>query len=369
MKNNLHRERYRIGISSGKLFAIAAGVFACAIGVGTASTYAWYSISEQFRIVGFEMQIHHDETLFKLGKMEENGEISYQEDKPYSLKDLGVINPTVGNVSNMCVDEYPADYDENFKPFFSSGYIPHGEKTTATDRATDPAVDPEKASYVQFELYAYCEYDAFLYISPDTKATANEQANNETAQREGLDARELDNVVNAARISFYTAYGYTIMELGEHEDVAYSGLLDLDSDGYYDCDKDRKEIVYGIYDGAPTHESSAISVDEDAYETHDTFRAAHMAGARKWDPSKEYGPKEEVAYPVSHYVYDSESEDFPYNKPEPIGVVKAKTPTRIVCSVFLEGWDHDMTNSLIQASFGLSLGFVAEFNPEAAQYL
>ena len=366
MKNTSHRERYRIGLSSGKLFAIAAVVFTSAIAVGTASTYAWYSISEQFRIVGFEMQIHHDETLFKLGKMEENGEISYQEDKPYSLKDLGVKNPTVGNVSNMCVGDYPTTYDPDFKPFFSSGYVPGGA-TRATERASDPNADPDKATYVQFELYAYCEYDAFLYLTPDTKAVANEQANSETAQRKGLDARELDNVVNAARISFYTSYGYTIVELGEHEDVTYSGLLDVSGNGYYDTDNDSKEIVYGIYDGSPSYEATPLPSDQDDYEKHDTFRAAHMAGARKWDSSKEYGAIKENAHPVSYYALDSEGEAYP--KPTPIGVAKAKTPTRIVCSVFIEGWDHDMTNSLIEASFGLSLGFVAEFNPDAKQYL
>lgn len=367
MQQKDYQKRYRSGLTSGKLFAIAGGVFACAIGVSVTSTYALYSISEQFRIVGFEMQISHEEELFKLGKKEDSGEISYQGDTPYFLKDLGVVNPVVGNVSNMSVDSYPSTYSETFKPTFSSGYG-RDNTTRMTPIAVDPAVDPEHAEYVQFELYAYCEYDAFLFLTPETGAVANTDANRETAVRKGIDVRVLDNVVNAARISFYTPMGYTIAELGEHEDVTYSGLLDLRGSGYFDTDEEGKEIVYGSYTGTPSYESNPLAEDEDPYEEHDIFHAAHKKGARKWNPDASYGAKKEVAYPVSHYAMDIDNPDMVIHRPSPIGVAKAKTPTRIVVSVFLEGWDHDMTSSLIEASFGLNLGFVAEFNPAAGDY-
>lgn len=366
MQKKDYQKLYRSGLSSAKLFVVAGAVFASAIAVSATSTYAWYSISEQFRIVGFEMQISHDEELFKLGKKENNGEITYRSDEPYSLKDLGIVNPVVGNVSNMSVDTYPADYSETFKPTFSTGYR-IGGTTRMTENAVDPNADPAKAEYVQFELYAYCEQDAFLYLSADTGAVANTEANSETAQRKGVDAAELDNVVNAARISFYSQLGYKIAELGEHEEVTYSGLLDLRGQGYFDSENGR-EIVYGNYDGEPAYEPSPLADDEDPYQRHDIFHAAHKKGVRKWDPSIPYGEKKEVAYPVSHYAYDMDSNASVLYPPEPIGVAKAKTPTRIVVSVFLEGWDHDMTSSLVDASFGLNLGFVAEFNPEAGEY-
>lgn len=362
-----YQKRYRSSLSTGKLFAIAGGVFASAIAVSATSTYAWYTISEQFRIVGFEIRVSHDEELFKLGKLGDNGEISYQGEEAYSLRDLGVENPVIGNVSNMCVGDYPKTYDPDFLPYFSSGYRVGGT-TRMTERATDPRIDPEKAQYVQFDLYAYCEFDAYLYLTPETKTTVNEEANSETAIRKGVDVKELNNVLNAARMSFYTPYGYTIVELGQHEDVTYSGLLDLGGSGYYDVDSENREIVYGVYDGEPEYEPFALEDDEDEYENHDIFHAAHKQGVRKWDPSRGYGEKKEVAHPISEHVYDPESEDFYFNRPTPIGAIKGKTATRIVCSVFLEGWDHDMTVSLVESSFGLNLGFVAELNPEAGQY-
>lgn len=366
MKKVDYQKHYRSGLTNAKLFAVAGAVFGCALSVSAASTYAWYSISEKFRIVGFEMQIHHDETLFQLGKKESNGEITYQGEEPYSLKDLGVINPVVGNVSNMSVEHYPSSYSPSFKPTFSTGYYPN-VTTRITPDAVDPSVDPEKAEYVQFELYAYCEYDAYLYLTTDTSAVPNKEANAATAARKNLDANVLDNVVNAARISFYSPLGYVITELGEHEDVTYAGLLDVMGDGYYDHEE-GKETVYGSYTGTPSFEANPLEQDDDPYSSHDIFHAAHKQGVRKFNPNIDFGAKKEVAYPVSHYAYDMEGDSSYYDPPTPIGVAQAKTPTRLVVSIFLEGWDHDMTSSLIDASFGLNLGFVAEFNPSAGDY-
>lgn len=367
MKSSEYHQRYRSRLSTGKLFAVAGAVFACALAVSATSTYAWYTISEKFRIVGFEMQISHDPEVFKLGKKEANGEISYQGSEPYSLRDLGVINPVVGNVSNMNVESYPKEYSDTFLPTFSTGYYIGGE-TGLTDDAANPALEPDKAEYVQFELYALTEKDAFLYLSPGTGGYANEEANSAKAREKGCDISELNNVINAARMSFYTPNGYSIAELGEHEEVTYSGLLNIsDIDDYFDSE-DGKEIVYGNYSGTPVFEDEPLEADEDPFEKHDIFHAKHQKGVRKWNPDVDYGAKKEVAYPLSHYIYDIEAPMFPYAKPAPIAVMQANVPTRIVVSVFLEGWDHDMTSLLIDASFGMNLGFVAEFDPAASAY-
>ena len=349
MKATYYHKHYRSGLSSGKLFALAGIVFALSIGVSATSTYAWYSISEQFRIGGFDMEIDHDES-FRLGRMID-GEF-VDKDEPYTLKEFGYEKPTLDNISNMSVIGYPEAYSDTFLPYFSSGYAANVSQLTKV----------AESGFVQMEFYCLTSRDAYIYVSPDSKGVVNHEANVEAAKRKGVDVEDLDNVLNATRLSFYSPLGYVIAELGEHEEVNYCGLLDLYGNGYYNTDEDDKEFLFGVYDGTPSYSSSPLQADVDEYDHHDIFHAKHRAGAYRLDESS-FTPIVEVARPLSGYIYEDA-----YSQCVPVGIAKASVPTRLVVSVFLEGWDHDMTSSLIDASFGLDLGFVAVFNPEAGDF-
>lgn len=349
MKPTYYQKRYRHGLSTGKLFALAAAVFSMALGVSATSTYAWYMISEQFRIGGFDMEIEFNPT-FELGR-KVNGQITYQ-DEPYTLKDFGYEKPTLDNISNMSCVGYPAQYDESFTPYFSSGYGSNYAGLTPN----------AESGFVQLEFYATVNEDAFLYLTPESRGIVNEEANRAAAIKKGVDISVLNNVLNATRLSFYSPLGYVIAEMGEHEEVSYAGLLDLHGTGYYNVDEEGKEFLFGLYDGTPSYSSTALSADVDEFESHDIFHAGHRAGSYTLD-MESFTPKKETAHPISDYVYKDG-----YSRPYPIAAIPANTPTRFVVSVFLEGWDHDMTSLLIDASFGLDLGFVAVFSQEADDF-
>lgn len=351
MKPSYYRKHYRSKLSSGKLFALAGAVFALAIGVSATSTFAWYAMTEQFRLGGFELEVNTD-LSFQIGR-KVDGEITYS-DEGYTLSDFGYEKPTLDNISNMSCTGYPENYSETFNPTFSSGYV--GPVAGLTKEAEE--------GFVQIELYCLANHDAFLYLSDNTCALPNEEANLDAAKKKGVDPSVLNNVTNAARMSFYSPLGYVITELGEHEDVDYCGLLDLYGHGYYITDEDDREFLYGVYDGTPRYASTPLA--EDVYDypgkEQDIFHAKHKAGSYLLDDTS-FSPKKEEAHPIgSYYVPDG------YHDSLPVAAIKANTPTRLVISIFLEGWDHDMTSALIDASFGIEVGFVAYFSKEAKDF-
>ena len=356
-KSSYHKQYRNSGLSTRKLFLIALSTFASAIAVSATSTYAWYAITEKFHIAGLQMTIDHDGYYLKLGR-KVDGEIQWQGEEPYSLRDFGYENPRLGNISNMFHDEYPSSYDETFLPYFYKGYVP-GDRDTTKSKVSD---DPYGGDYVQMEFFLEVPEDALIYLTPTSQASPAVEANAETAQKKGLNADDLDKVCEASRISFYSEYGYVVAELGDnHEDVVYAGELDLVGDGYYDVNSSGEEIVFGQYVGTPSY-GEALPADEDLPEgvKQDIFHAKHKEGTRKADPSSYVG-KDEIAHPLSYYALEDG-----YGNGHPVAVAKANQINRLVVSVYLEGWDHDMTNSLIFASFGFELGFVAVFEPAAS---
>lgn len=352
MKPSYYRKHYRSKLSSGKLFALTGAVFALAIGVSATSTFAWWQLTEVFRLGGFEMSVDTSDLSFQIGR-KVDGEITYS-DEGYTLSDFGYEKPTLDNVSGMACTGYPVDYSDAFVPTFSSGYV--GPVSGLTSEATE--------GFVQLEFYCLANKDAFLYLSEDTIATPNAEANMEAAQKKGVDPDVLNNVTNAARLSFYSPLGYVITELGEHEDVDYCGLLDLYGRGYYVTDDNDKEFLYGVYDGTPTYSPSPLDADVYDYgdKEQDIFHAKHRAGSYTLNLDS-FTPKKEVAHPIADYFVPDG-----YNDTLPVAAIKANEPTRLLVSIFLEGWDHDMTSALIDASFNIQIGFVALFSQEAKDF-
>ena len=358
MKTSYYKQYRKKGLSTRKLFLVAAATFASAIAVSATSTYAWYALSEKFHIAGLRMTIDHDDAVFKLGR-KVNNEIQWQQDEPFSLKDFGYNEPTLSELSNMFHDEYPSAYDDTFSPYFYGGYGTGYGYKTKTERKSDRFED----GFVQLEFFIEVSEDALIYLTPESKAVPSVEANIQTAQARGLDVDNLNKVCEASRISFYSEYGYVVAELGEHhQEVAYAGQLDCLGDGYFDADADsKKEFLFGQYNGELVY-GDPLEQDEElsAGVEPDIFHAKHKAGNRKIDPSS-YEAVKEQSHPLSYYAFEDA-----YSNAHPVAVAKAGQENRLVITVYLEGWDFDMTKDIIYASFGFDLGFIAVFDPAAS---
>ena len=363
MSKNRYRRTYRSGISTKKLALVGSLLFGLALSVSATSTYAWYAIQEKYRIAGLSMTLDFDDEYLQVGKKDGNGEITYQEE-PYTLEDFGQQDKRLGNISNMYHDTY--EFSEDFVPYFYSGYRPGGSigKTSVAEDST----------FVQMEFYCKVSHNAFLYLNPASNASPNNEANQQTASAHHVDFEDLQNVTNAARVSFYSySRGgtpfYHIAELSDqHEEVDYAGPLDLVGSGHYDVDAEGKEIIYGeINDSILTH-TAPLEEDEVVKPgaRRNVFNSTHKKGTRKLDvENSELDYSREGAKPLDSYIYEEE----PGIHPIPIAALAKDEPTRVVVSIFLEGWDYDMTEALCYASFDFSLGFVAVYDEAASEYL
>lgn len=367
MKNR-YRRTYRSGISTKRLILVGSLLFGTALGVSATSTYAWYSIQERFRVTGLSMTLDYDPMYLQVGKREADGSTTYKTDEkgelvPYTLEDFGQQDIKLGNISNMFHGDYA--YGKQFTPYFYSGYSPGGSKGKTAEASKD--------TYVQMEFNVTAPKNALLYLNPASEAVPNEPENSKAAIAHDKDFAELQNVTNAARVSFYSySRGghpfYNIAELGEHEEVSYAGPLDLMGLGRYDVNAENEEIIYGEVGESSLVYTAPLSEDivVNPKEKRNVFNSTHQAPHRMLDEEKsDIRFAKEDAKPLSEFIYD----ETPGEHPIPIAALPAGEETRVVVSIFLEGWDHDMTEALAYASFDFSLGFVAVFDEAADQYL
>ena len=213
--------------------------------------------------------------------------------------------------------------------------------------------------------------DVDVFLSPESKITANHEKNVETARLKyaGHDeqyiqdkANALDEVVHAVRISYFVDNGsydnsYIITKLGETGDTEYGGLLDLNKDGYYDYDaENNKEYCYGEYDGElvfdPAEDNEDIEAVEEA-KRKNTFFGVHKQGVEKAKLDS-IQIKKERAVKIDSLVLDDNQ---PFKEPSQICHVKPGEEKRIVISIYVEGWDIHMTDDIASATFDVNISF------------
>ena len=195
----------------------------------------------------------------------------------------------------------------------------------------------------------------------------------------GKDHEKLDDVVHTVRVSFLVDDNYYVAKLGKTNDFEntnpyktvdydtyYGGTLDMDLDGYNDF-IDDKEILYGeTTDNFIPSDAIYGEVEEKAVEeesNRNTFNGVTKPGIKtitNLEELKEQGKiKKEESVLLRSLMYDSEQ---PHLKPTPLCTVKANEPKRIVVTIYVEGWDEHMTDAINNASFDISLSFLALFD-------
>lgn len=185
---------------------------------------------------------------------------------------------------------------------------------------------------------------------------------------------KLDNLINCLRVSILVNqenyYHYYIIDPTKNEgDVTYlGGRLDNDKNGYYDSHKDLnglpKEVIYGevndrsliAYDDPvdPNFKdnSAPTVVDEASHFLGNSFVANSKPSVYTYNESKSKENGFEIATEDSLSLEKLKTDDTSLLIPLTSGV-----PTKIVLSIYLEGWDLDCINATMGASFNTKLSF------------
>lgn len=344
--------------------------FCFGLATSITATYAWYSLTSVAVVDNLNILINCEDAYLELGMKNDEGEIIYPSgDSYYNKEDIEDSEDNVlGEVSGMFASSWQEGVldKDNLLPTFRSNY-------RGATSYKDPGV-ADSSNYLQVEFYLRCNYDAEIYLSEGSYLRANHDRNVETAAKypdEHLVAEKLDKGVNATRISFMSIgndgnVDYHIVSNIER-DTKYAGLLDLYGDHYYDY-KDGKEILFGEYSGnendfvyvdnPPISEQEVI--EEDDFSTFTAYHAredstGNIVKGIDFEASS-IGMKEENATPIDELIL---KEGVGQMSTAPLAKLKANEDKRLIVSIYVEGWDKDMIDSIGRAAIDINVGFVA----------
>ncbi|MCQ2742805.1 MAG: hypothetical protein MJ239_05875 [Bacilli bacterium] len=348
------------------LLGIGLLSFLLTLGAGATGTYAWFTLTKFANVSFTEFKINEN-TGLQIGMKNSKGTIDYFQDiKDEDLAKYNVsyhpgseMTDTSSMYGRLWLNE-TTKYDTDFPQLRTTyGVGNHKESGKAN------------SGYLQFEFYLLAEEDMYLFLSDDeTSVRARHEDNLEIAKRiqesgrTDVTVEDLDNVQNASRVSFFSEDGFYIYEPNALTGSAttYGGLLDLvPIDGYYDNDS-NKEIVYGEYDtddkiiyGDPLEEDIPV------VGRASTFNAAHKKGVRPFDyaASVANGFKfaQEKTYTLDQLGISKDEGQFDPRVKTPIAKLRGHVPHRLVTTIYIEGWDLDVTQYITSAKFNVNLAF------------
>lgn len=341
----------KIVSSKKKLLFGASAMLLFSISTSITATFAWFGLSSAFSIEHLNINFKTKDVALYLGIRGENGLVEFKDE--YTAEELSLSHDGLVPVSSMYQEDWLNDTsipDDEKLPQFCDSYRP-GLSHNKTNYAAE--------GFVQKEFFFKANEDCSLYLSDETFFTPNVEKNKEAQDIYGLDIDQLNEVVNAIRVSFYMddVDNYVIMNPGEKEDTYYGGLLDLNLDGYYDY-QDGKEIAYGQVIGDVSYLDTQIGESEPLENNKNTFYGNHKDNIDLVDMNKTSFAKEK-SRTLEECILHSDEGD---SENEPLCLLHKDEIKRVVVSIYLEGWDYQTVDGLQHASLDASLIFAALFN-------
>ena len=179
-------------------------------------------------------------------------------------------------------------------------------------------------------------------------------------------AEKLDSLEKCLRVSILIPneehYNYYIVDPYKESVTTLGGRLDNDRDGYYDCYRDingkAHETIYGeVNDRSKVVYNDPTGTSDEKIEQKDhyfgnSFEAESRKTAYTYNEEASEANGLEFAKEESFSFEDINSETTKLLIP-----CYANTPTEIIVSIYLEGWDLDCINATMGACFETKLSF------------
>lgn len=341
--------------------------------ISIVSTIAWYANGVSNLVDPVDVVIDCDRKLFISTKDElenEKTELKYEELNP--VKNFAPVTSAHRDEWMSKKAQAPIFYDDTI-------YYPSEET---------PSLKEVNAGYFSQDIYLFSDDDVYVTLDPSaTYIKPNEEYNKSYAKELYFDIQHshyhgddsmrdlseeeiyerLNKLVEAMRFSFLilsdeTKYDYVIVDPYKEEETLLGGVLDNDSDRYFDYyhndDGIRFERLYGdindrsliVYDEELEEDTSYL----DNEEAPSVFNAKHKSGVRTFNyeasVANGFSFKKEEAHSLEEFnnrVYS------PLNIP----VYKDKA-NKVNISIYIEGYDLGSVNYTMGATFLAGLEFV-----------
>ena len=361
-------------------------------------TLAWYGASDRVNVDFLDVSMSSESNLLisRSNQIETFAGTSLEDkDFPEYGNDF-LFAPVSSMHSNLWRDtkeQNPVFYD------CSSSLVPH----------TGYYDEPDATTYGVFssEVYLLCNLNFYVSIDVDkceflSKTDLNHQYARElyntyykdpSHSSSEIDAqvakieKDLNNLINCLRISILVPnenyYNYYIINPnkidadGNEEVVQYGGRLDNNGDGYWDTyiteNHEEKETFYGDVENReamndvysiPLNQEEGYVAPTDPSDNHgsrvpqievNSFEGESKPNAWRFDEEAEQKAKANGLK-----VKEEESlslQDIKENENKIRIPCFASQPTRIVVSIYLEGWDRDCINATMGAAFSTKICF------------
>ena len=355
-------------MSNHKLLLVGLLSFALTLAASITSTYAWYNVSTAGAVSFLDFAINESHSL-QIGLKNGDGSIAYYENINDHILGQHYSNYVSGKPLSDLSSMYESlwlnedtDYENDFpilrQPYISDDYH---------------ASIPAQKGFYQFEFFFKADSDMYLFLDANqTYAKPNHEANqayvdvvNQGKEEDRyIYASDLDNVVNACRVSFFSEDGYYIYEPNAltGSTTVFGGILDANRDGYFDFNESGKEVVYGEYDNdAIVVYDPAESEDSTIIGTETCFNSKHKAGIQRFNKEKSEAAglsfKKETTYTIEELGLGEGQGSFDSSTMTPLAKLRSGESKRLVVTIYLEGWDLDVVESIGNGSFNLNLGF------------
>ncbi|MDY6391209.1 MAG: hypothetical protein SPL80_00005 [Bacilli bacterium] len=315
-----------------KLLSVIACTSTLLVAISTTATYAWFHDSVFGTVENLSLATRST-NLLSLG-YRDKGRIQYKEhlnlDDIIKMDPLFLEHSMLEDVSGMFQDRWLGQESDlsSLLPVFY-GPVQSGNGI---------AFHESSRNYLQFELFLRSNEPCHVYLSSDSEIqTAKEQA----------------DVLRFSRVSFLSEQSYIISKpiYEDAEPTQFGGLLNLDGqDDYFDY-SDGQEIIYGEYIGTPKYLPALDHDTESGQET--PFKGKHKAGIERIDlDSIQFAYEEAIPFYALRYENNSA-------KSTPIMTLSPDTDSRLVLSIYLEGWDRSLTDRTREGQLSINIGFTA----------
>lgn len=363
-----------------KVIISTLGIIIALLAAGTGISVAWFTSSDFLRIDGVDIELSSKSDLYisltdDIPSFTKN-HLSYDE-----LNKVKLFEPVSAMMSSNWMKE-KAKY-----PQFYEGYeINHTQMYEQEDvKYALPTEVVADGGFFSQELYLYSESDYWAVIDTEnTFIINNEDENISTARKLANEThrsfseikQELDTIRKTLRFSILVdsqeLYDYKIIDPNKDSTTTFGGLLDTDLDGYYDVRRSLTdssisyETLYGEVNDRSLIKYKEGPIEGEIIGTNTCFNAKHDITSKQIDleASKANGLAiaDEPSYSLSEYKeLLTRFVDGKTTKEESDSLllipVKHQTPTRIVVSIYMEGWDIDTVNTNMAASFIANLSF------------
>lgn len=354
-------------------------LFSFTVSALVTSSFAWFKVADTLIASNIAIDFLKDEN-FQIG-LKKDGETTFFDASESSA---------TPSIDDATLKEYCPDYDPTGLLDLSSMFESRWLNEKADFAHTKPQLcvgytagaNPHETAaaisgFMQFEFYFKSDRSMYLFLSEDTTLVANEAANQKLADAFGYQVENLNKVKDCLRVSFYSESAFYIYEpnVTVSSNTAYAGRLNTraPNSSYYDIDSNKNEILYGEYN-YPGSELSATYGDAtlkyDEASRAGTPSAEDLTGfvsgtnplanggldIAKSETEGNLHIAHEKTYTLSE-LSKADEKSCPLVYIPAFDAANPETVKRVVVTVYVEGWDLDVVNSVEAGVFDLSLAF------------